>query len=101
MGLNSMPALSTWILIFLAHLGWMVGVAGAESGIRLKSGPTMIDATNPPCNAERITTFKVVIENTNCVCNEDVNPIRQSNTVEARTQASPKDSFEFRGLPRR
>jgi hypothetical protein len=76
----------------------MAGVAWAESGIRIKSGPTMVDATNPPCNAERVTTFKVVIENTNCVCNEDVNPIRQAKAVEARTEASPKDSFEFLGF---
>ena len=98
MRLNTTPALSKWTLIFLICLGYMVGMAWAESGIRINSGPTMIESTNPPCNAERITTFKVVIENTNCVCNEDINPIRQSNTIEARTQASPMDSFEFLGF---
>ena len=98
MGMKRATALSRWTLIFLACLGGMAGVAWAESGIRIKSGPKMVDATNPPCNAERVTTFKVVIENTNCVCNEDVNPIRQAKAVEARTEASPKDSFEFLGF---
>lgn len=60
-----------------AVLGFVIltlasGPSWAESGIRIKSGPTQLTSGNPPCNAERETWFKIVIENINYTCNEKV-----------------------------
>lgn len=59
-------------LLFAACFAASAQFAFGESGIRIKSGPTLLTAGNPPCNAERVSRFQIVIENINDVCNEFV-----------------------------
>lgn len=98
MGSHARVAMRRWLVLALVGSIVAWGMAWGESGIRIQSGPAMLESSNPPCNAERVTTFKVTIENTNCVCNEDVNPIRKANIAEARTQDTPNGSFQFLGF---
>jgi hypothetical protein len=88
-------------LLFLPCLGLMVGTAGAESGIRIKSGPSVFAGpANPSCDAVSTITFKVTIENTNCVCNEDVNPIKRAEFLPdlVADKLNPLGSFDFLGF---
>jgi hypothetical protein len=88
-------------LLFLPCLGFMIGTAGAESGIRIKSGPTVFAGpANPSCDAVSTITFRVDIENTNCVCNEDVNPIKRAELLPdfVVDKLNPLGSFEFLGF---
>lgn len=80
-------------------VGVMATFACGESGIRIKSGPTQLTAGNPPCNAERITTFKMVIENINYTCNEWVRITKAlPDSGDMEPNSSPFGSFEFLGF---
>lgn len=92
---NAVFTVSKWILLFAAWFGLAVGTAWADSGVRLKSGPTQLDP-NPPCMAEKITRFQFEIENTNCVCDEDVE-ITLGPLVIVDPQLPPS-AFEFLGF---
>lgn len=65
----------------------------AGSGIKIKQGPTQISPTgDPPCDADEITTFKMVIENTNDVCNEFV------KIWTGQKESDPIGAFKFLGF---
>jgi hypothetical protein len=74
----------------------------AESGIRIKSGPTQLTAGNPPCNAERDTWFKIVIENINYTCNEAVilsmGRASDGEPGDFDPNFSPQGGFKFLGF---
>lgn len=89
------------LLLLFPCLGLMTGAAWAESGIRIKSGPSVFSGpANPPCDATSTITFRVEIENTNCVCNEDVNPIKRAEFIPdfVVDQLNPLGGFEFLGF---
>lgn len=90
------------LLIFLASLTFPIEIVWATSGIVLLDGPTQVTSGNPPCNAERITTFEVRITNVNgplLFCSEDANPIRQLGLPDVfTTEENPRGSFEFLGF---
>ena len=85
------------LALVLLWLGAAVDLVRADSGIAVVEGPTMITPGNPPCNAERITTFKVVIANNNLVCNEHVK-ISKAGFPKVKEEMSPLKSFEFLGF---
>src|SRR5262245_30079480 len=93
---------------FVAAWAGLFGVAGAsamvhaESGIRIKSGPTQVTAGNPPCNAERTTWFKIVIENINYTCNEayilSVGRASDGEPGDFDPNFEPQGGFDFLGF---
>jgi len=88
-------------LLVLPCLGLMIGTAAAESGIRIKSGPSVFAGpANPACDATSTITFRVEIENTNCVCNEDVNPIKRAEFIPDLVvdKLNPLTGFDFLGF---
>jgi hypothetical protein len=101
MGTRGIPPVSHRMMFCLALLGVACGTAWATSGIRFE-GPTMLDASNPPCNAARATTYQMTLKNINCVCNEDVRVNLQSKAAdglnEIDTDDTPKGSFKFIGF---
>ncbi len=69
----------------------------ATSGIAIVEDPVQITPDKPPCNAERITTFRMKIRNTNDVCNEFVK-IREATLLDMKTSMSPLGSLDFLGF---
>jgi hypothetical protein len=102
MGRTAVNTIVERSLLILACLGLLTGTASAESGIRIKSGPSVFAGpANPPCDGTSTITFRTEIENTNCVCNEDVNPIKRADFLIdfAGDKLNPFfGSFEFLGF---
>jgi hypothetical protein len=101
MGTRGVPPISRGIMFSLAFWGVAWSAAWATSGIRFE-GPVMLDASNPPCNAPRATTYQMTLKNTNCVCNEDLRVNVQTKAADALneidTEDTPSGSFKFIGF---
>lgn len=102
MGRTALFRMLRRILLLVPCLGVVAtGSAWAETGIRIKSGPSVFAGpANPPCDATSTVTFKVSIENTNCVCNEDVTPIKRAEFLPdfVVDKLNPLGGFEFLGF---
>ena len=95
------PVLAAVVLAF--------GPSPALGTSYLVSDVEKVTSGNPPCDAERITTYKVKIRNDNgplLFCTEDVKPLRKANFVEMdldsldqlANQQQPLGSLEFLGF---
>jgi Carboxypeptidase regulatory-like domain len=101
-------AVGSWILVWGAALAFAIGTAWGESGIRVSDGdPEQITEGNPPCNANRVTTYRVTLKNVNgplLFGSEDANPVRQANRLELGLQddqeanVKPRGSLKFLGF---